>query len=753
MKFLAMYRASFYLMLTFATLVLSVDATDDNPLAMLYPLVVAGAGLLAFFLIDLRPRFHLSRDLASLLALLSGGLSVAEYQYDKNLLLLSAAHWLVYLQLIKMFLPKTVEDDWFLFLLGLVQVLVGGVISQSDHVGIALVCWAVTSLWVLTLFALRREAIRMDRVPFGSNDLEPLDRAEPYRGLFDAAFVFATIRVSVITLTLGGLIFLAMPRRLMPSNAIASDSLGRHLSGFDDEVQLGQLGEILENDNIVMSIEQFDKNNNHHSPSDDQGEQRWRGVTLDRYDHGRWRRPRLRNIGATLSLPPFDSSLAVVRQMIKLEPTDSPVLFGLRPIVGVSSTDKRFDPELNEIDGSIYRGDSRAVVVDYQVVSAIDPTRAQTNEVYPSQEYLGNLLSVPADVLESIRPIAENVVQDIDPADHRARVMALDRYLRDPASGFSYSLAMDSVDPSIDPVVDFLLNRKEGHCEYFASALALLIRAVDIPARVVNGFKGGDYNAVAGLTTVRQKHAHSWVEALVEPRLPRGNRAFWLTLDPTPADQRNESIAKVGGMIGNFRQLTDLIRYIWVFYIVGFNAERQNRFLYGPILALLREARRGFGMIGQALLNLLHFPSLDSFFSVRGFVVSFLALLILAGLIRLLVGLGRLIWRKTRGIQPDNSPQRVGDQFYRRLLSLLERVEIRRPIAETPREFARRAAAHLAGRGAGVEAVADVPPLIVDAFYRIRFGHHALSDADQHLLAARLDALEARLNPQQSPAR
>ena len=752
MKFLAMYRASFYLMLTFATLVLSVDATDDNPLAMLYPLVVAGAGLLAFFLVDFRPRFHLSRDLASLLALLSGGLSVAEYQYDKNLLLLAAAHWLVYLQLIKMFLPKTVEDDWFLFLLGLVQVLVGGVISQSDNVGLALVCWAVTSLWVLTLFALRREAIRMERVPFGSNDLEPLDRAEPYRGLFDAAFVFATIRVSVITLTLGGLIFLAMPRRLMPSNAIASDTLGRHLSGFDDEVQLGQLGEILENDNIVMSIEQSDKNNNRHSPSDDAGEQRWRGVTLDRYDHGRWRRPHLRNIGATLSLPPYNPNLAVVRQSIKLEPTDSPVLFGLRPIVGLSSTDKRFDPELHEVDGSIYRGDSRAVVVDYQVVSALDPNQAQTNEVYPSREYLRNLLSVPDDVLEAIRPLAERVVQDIDPADRQGRVAALDRYLRDPASGYSYSLAMNVIDAKVDPVVDFVLNRKEGHCEYFASALTLLIRAIDIPARVVNGFKGGDYNAMAGLTTVRQKHAHSWVEALVKPRSPQSDRAFWITLDPTPADQRNESVARVGGMIGNFRQLTDLIRYIWVFYIVGFNAERQNRFLYGPILALLSEAKRGFGIIGAILRNLLHFPSFGSFFSVRGFMVSFVALLLLAGIIRILVGLVRLIWRKTRGIQPDNSAQGVGDQFYRRLQSLLERIDIRRPIAETPREFARRAARHLAGRGAGIEAVADVPPLIVDAFYRIRFGQHALSEADQHLLAARLDALEARLNPPKSPA-
>ena len=70
---------------------------------------------------------------------------------------------------------------------------------------------------------------------------------------------------------------------------------------------------------------------------------------------------------------------------------------------------------------------------------------------------------------------------------------ALEIYLRD-SGEFGYTLEMNVVDPSLDPVEDFLVNRKEGHCEYFASALALLLRSIDIPARMVNGFKGGDWN-------------------------------------------------------------------------------------------------------------------------------------------------------------------------------------------------------------------------------------------------------------------
>ncbi len=747
MKFLAMYRASFYLMLTLATLVLSVDATGDNPLAMLYPLVVALAGFLAFWTVDRNSKLGLSRNLASLLALASGSLSLMEYRYDNNLLLLAAAHWLVYLQLIKTFLPKTVEDDWFLFLVGLVQVLVGGVISQSDIVGMLLVGWVVTSLWVLTLFALRRDALRMNRVPFGASNQEAVDRSEPYLGLFDAAFVFATIRVAAITMMLGGVIFLLMPRRMMTGNSSNSDEVGKHLSGFDDEVQLGQLGEILENDNIVMSIEQVGLDGNRVAPARDEPEQRWRGVTLDRYETGgRWRRPQLFISGFTFALP-IQARQNFIRQVIKLEPTDSPILFGLRPIIEKDAQEKRFEPVLNEIDGSLFRGDTRAVTIDYRVDSAIDQGLAQGGESFPGGEYLDRLLEVPPSVLERIKPLAERIVAGTDPADLRGRVEKLDAHLHGPGSEFRYTLAMDVVDPTLDPAVDFLLNRKEGHCEYFATALTLMVRSIGIPARMVNGFKGGDYNAVAGVTTVRQKHAHSWVEVLVEPRAPRDNRAFWATYDPTPADERNESVARVGGMIGNFRQVTDLVRYIWVFYIVGFNADRQDRFLYKPIASLLLQARRGFGMIGETLRGLLSFPSVESFFSLRGFLVSFIGLLLLAGLIRLAIALFHLARRLGRWHAADPSPQAMGDSIFRRLLQLLEGFGITRPAAETPREFARRAAQHLASRGQGSEAVADVPPLIVDAFYRIRFGNHPLDESDRHHLLARLDALESRLDP------
>ncbi len=751
MRFLAIYRASFYLMLTFATLVLSIDATDDIPFAMLYPLVVAVAGVVAFVTVDRNPRLSPSRNVASLLAVASGLLSYFEYKQDPNLILLAAAHWLVYLQLIKMFLPKTIEDDWFLFLLGLVQVLVGGVMSQSDKVGIALFTWALLSLWVLTLFALHREALRLRVVPTASPapDRDPVvDRSEPYRGLVDLPFLFSTARVAATTLALGGLIFLAMPRKSSVDNPQSGGSVGKHLSGFDDEVQLGQLGEILENDSVVMSVELFDREGNRHAPEAGR-DYRWRGVSMDRYSEGRWRRPRPHTMGYSPGVPTHQADSRIIRQMIRLEPTDSPVLFSLRPIIQVGGPDRRNDPEINKSDGSLFRGEPRAVSYDYEVESEADADLPQSGESYPSIDYRKALTTLPDDFRRQVREIALARVGHIPADDLRGRAAELERWLRD-SGEFRYTLQMEVTDRDVDPVVDFLVNRKSGHCEYFASALTLLLRSIDIPARMINGFKGGDYNAMGGVITVRQKHAHSWVETLVGRTEGVDGLPIWSTLDPTPADQRDASVARVGGIAGEFRQVTDFIRFIWVFYIVGFNSERQDRFLYKPIRDLIDEARYGFELIYEKLQIWLHFPSVESFFSFRGFAVSFAVLLLLVGLARLGTWLVPRLYRRLTGTRSERSSGSDGVAFYRRLLQLLAEYGLDRPPAETPREFARRAAVFLSGHGSGTEAVADVPPLIVDAFYRIRYGEHTLGEDDLAHVIARLDALESRMHPQKA---
>ena len=172
------YRASFYVMLTVATTILCGEATDSR-LDWFLPVGVAAAGVLAFLTVDQSRRWGLPRDLANILALGTLGLLYLEYRSDETQVIRCLGHWLVYLQLIKYFLPKTAEDDWFLFLLGLTQVLIGSVINQGDMVGAWLFFWAMLAVWVLGLFFLQREVRRFRTETEAGGGARPAGRRGP----------------------------------------------------------------------------------------------------------------------------------------------------------------------------------------------------------------------------------------------------------------------------------------------------------------------------------------------------------------------------------------------------------------------------------------------------------------------------------------------------------------------------------------------------------------------------------------------
>ena len=151
---------------------------------------------------------------------------------------------------------------------------------------------------------------------------------------------------------------------------------------------------------------------------------------------------------------------------------------------------------------------------------------------------------------------------------------------------------------------------------------------------MVNGFKGGDWNELTQTMNVRQKHAHSWVEAYIgmdadeQPDLDHAR--------PDPGDERDESVAQVGGFAGELPPVTDLLRYIWVFYILGYDSEpSEPAALHADQATRSRECGEGYATLwaldqGGRLLACSDFQSISSFISVRGFFVSFLVLSLLA---------------------------------------------------------------------------------------------------------------------------
>ena len=429
------YRASFYLMLFVATMSLSGDSPEGH-FAMLLGLVVAVAGAIAFYTVDRKLMRPLPRQMANILALGTLAVLYFEYRLDETQRIPALAHWLVYLQLIKYFLPKTAEDDWFLFSLGLMQVLIGSVVNQSDQAGAWLFLWAMLAVWVLGQFFLQREAQRFSAAhsigrASRQRALREFDvvSADPYRGLFDLPYVASTARVMVTTLALGGLIFLVLPRQAGATRTQSSPPMARHLTGFDEEVQLGQLGEILENDSIVMTVVLTDEKGEATRPEE---EPLWRGVTMLRYDGGRWHR---QNKGAQAIVsfkddPRFKNG-RLIRQKIKLEPIDSPTLFGIRPILDASSVQK-IQPALSNNDATLFRPDVLNEEYDYEVISDRNvegtqpheaPPReivvdrdvegAQPNGASPSKEDKA-FLSMPAGLKGKLKAIAEPLMAGIE---------------------------------------------------------------------------------------------------------------------------------------------------------------------------------------------------------------------------------------------------------------------------------------------------------------------------------------------------
>lgn len=767
MRFETVYRASFYVMLTLSTLTLSIDAQTDAPYAMIFPVAVAVASLVALSSVDRKPGGGLSSSIANVLAFLAMGLSYVEMRIDPNLLLLALTHWLVYLQLIKMFMTKTEQDDWFLFAIGLLQVMVGAVISQSDQLGLLLLLWAASAIWVLALFHLHREAIRHQTNQVGPAGDKTLSRDaanQGYKGLFRFSFYSGMLRVLLTSIALGGLIFMLMPRAEVMGRILKRAGVSRNLTGFDTEVRLGQLGEILENDSVVMTVEFYDEENER---ADAPADPYWRGVTMGMYNGRNWRRQQFEIASYGVSVRPSAADKPIVTQRIRLESNSSDVLFGLRPML-YARGNRRNTPELNSIDGSLRR-DPQPGQFDYEIRSSLDPNRPQPYENPPDQRRLMILRNIPkADLRETLQRIAEPVVRHIPANDPARRAEALESFLRD-SGEFGYSLKQDVVDASIDPVEDFLVNRKAGHCEYFASALALLLRSIEIPSRVVNGYKGGDWNVAARVMHVRQKHAHSWVEALVGKR--ENGLPLWITLDATPSRQREASVAKVGGLGGSLRQLNDFVRYVWVFYVVGFNAERQNRMIYQPALRLWNDAKRGFRIIGEQLRagwNWLTSPrDARSIFSWNGFAFTVTLLSLLSLTFWLGRKLVRAIWSRWRGPWRDDGQTLPGFLLYRRLIQILKRIGLERPPAETPREFAVRVSPNLLLRGGGAgrspatvtdaiprqgsstvgetTALSAVPAAVTEAYYQLRFGRDAKLDDRISELDSRLDELEQQL--------
>jgi transglutaminase-like putative cysteine protease len=311
---------------------------------------------------------------------------------------------------------------------------------------------------------------------------------------------------------------------------------------------------------------------------------RWRGVALETYDSdGTWRKEKSPddrmwhenqfgqiqgevigrdvNIELVRSLPVKPSPSPVfLGQRIVLEPLDTPVLFAAHKALSlrapVSSVSQ--DRLTSAIIAEGFRGRIAYSVSSDIATPAEDQLRAEPPAALP--ELLRRYLQVPK--LDSrIEVLAHQITREEANSYDKAR--AIEAYLK---TQFRYTLDLKPV-ANKDPLAEFLFDLKEGHCEYFASAMVIMLRTLGIPARIVNGFQMGELNELNNFYTVRESDAHSWVEVY----FPRSEA--WIEFDPTPSAGINDYSG--GGLMSRLRRYADAMEVFWLDYIVTLDQDEQ----------------------------------------------------------------------------------------------------------------------------------------------------------------------------------
>ena len=495
----------------------------------------------------------------------------------------------------------------------------------------------------------------------------------------------------------GGLFFV-LPRVGLATLPLRA-RVGQMVTGFSERVELGSYGSILTDSNVVMRV---------HLPDEVQPERlpnlRWRGVVLDTFDGQAWsvRYPRQIRLVRPNS-GGFDVGLLqgrglFLRQEVFLEPIGSEVVFAAARVLRLTmSTSMMAMDDMGAVSAS-----SPGARLRYTVESEVEgPAVRGSGRARPvpplDAAQLERYLQLP-DLAPAIPALARQVAgTGGGPAGIARRVEA---YLR---TQFRYTLDIERVS-DLDPLQEFLLVRRAGHCEYFAAAMAVMLRSLGVPARVVNGFQRGEWNPYGQYYIVRYYDAHSWVEAY----LPE---AGWVTFDPTPRATVDALASRTPTLL-----YLDSLRLQWHRYVVNWTLRDQ-------ISAVQSVQFRLAGLRGWS-------ARLDPETRARWGRAGALVIVVIVGIVGAWVAWRqRHVSRGSRGSRPPG--------FYRRALRAAARRGLRPAAWETAREFS--------GRVSGLGPAAASAFARVTALYeRARFGGTPPSPAELKEAQAALVALGRR---------
>ncbi len=719
------------------------------------PLGMLTAAIASVWLTDVTGWLRLNRNLISVAAVAGFFIFLWRMLQVRAGLewILAIGSFLVYLQIIFLFQKKEPRTYAWLALLSLVQVVVAAVFYQKATFGFLLAVYLFVGLSALVLLFLHHERTRHPRAgsrlpaPLAAGRRWPLADQRPAftdstggvagQGGLARELPVRVVRMGLGTLVLTLVIFFVLPRWGHHPWQGAMAARG-HTVGFSDKVKLGELvgSPIIENPEEALRIQFFDHATGQRYPV--LGEIYLHGTVLRRYQRGEWDYRGSEEHDAARLLPPAPpiSSPGLVRQRITVEPMDHEALFCVRPWINTQREPRLFFNPARQLLLRAHDQMGRRFVYELATTAFVDGSQAVLVPVFDDEPVetrvlLGRPPTSGPDGMPGLVALADEWVQGsgLDPDDRFACARSLERQLRD-SRRFQYSLEGQARDDSLDPIEDFITNNPRGHCEYFATALVLMLRSQGIPARMVVGYKTDEWNGLGHFFQVRQLHAHTWVEAYLEPRHFRewpeaadsrleGASGAWLRLDPTPSG----SVARVNPLVDMIGKSFDWLNFLWANYVMEMDRPRQYEVVYDPLADAIRETVRRLGDPDWWRGNLANIAAAMGT-GLRNLVIAMAVVLLLFALLVAYQVFRILLRRRLRRAgQTDRSTRnaRTMVEFYRRLEALLARLGLTRLPSQTQREFARQAAVKIAAL-TGEQDLAGLPAQVVEAFYRVRFG-------------------------------
>jgi transglutaminase-like putative cysteine protease len=621
--------------------------------------------------------------------------------------LFAGVRFLCFLLVNKLWNRRASRDYLQAYVVSFLMLVAGAALSSDLSYAACFLAYVVFATWTLTLFHLRREMEEnylLKHSDGAQSERVEVERILNSRRIVGGAFLAGTSLVSLGIFLSATLVFFLIPRFGF-GFFVAHGRRGAATIGFSDRVDLGEYGLVKDNPQVVMRVEL--------PAGPPSAPLHLRGVSFDRYQHGHW--ARTEHAGATglrrwngsywfVGLPPKRPLgaarakkllEATLEQRVYLDPLDTPVLFGAaQPVAFQLFPSVLPTPIELEVRGAgeIYAVErhvdatGRTFAVErksglrYIVYSDLRvPSEAELAALPDTDEYPDDLdpyLQLPADLPPRIAALARTITADASGPYRKAH--AIEMYLQ---RKYRYTLDLKR-DERYEPLEDFLFVQRAGHCEYFASAMAILLRAVGVPTRSVNGFLAGEWNGYGRYLAVRQGDAHSWVEVWLDG-------VGWVTFDPTPGNPA----AAAGGVFQSARQLFDTLELSWFKYVIEYDLGKQADLVSGV---------RDWGHAMAQGSSLRRLPG-----------ARWLALL--AALVgALALGL-RAPWR--RATARRGRPEHVAaNHAFARALRALERRGHGRRAAETGRELALRV------ERAGDPGAAPFSAL-VELYYASRFGN------------------------------